>query len=103
MFDSMVDGQTFDAYAKPPQALRDVYKKLHKMRDPQLQTDEDIFDARNLSQGCSSGLRVISKISSNSLKHAFEAFSPFRQEHSALRLEPSEALVYEHSAFPGQP
>ncbi|OCK84658.1 hypothetical protein K432DRAFT_107599 [Lepidopterella palustris CBS 459.81] len=88
-----------DPYEKPPDHIRNVYKKYQKMKLKDLDQDVDIIDfARGLSDGQKESLTVIRELEFDQLVPVLKAFEG---PESAPRIMDSPIHIYEHLDLPG--
>lgn len=90
-----------DPHQRPPNGIRDVYKKYQKMKPKDLDQDPDIIDlSKNTPTSAKGKVRIVDEWSSEDLTAAFRAFSG---QDSQLYAElPPRIPVYEHADMPGK-
>jgi hypothetical protein len=95
----------YNAHEKSPLHFRDEFKRLQKMKPPELDQDHSIldFDTFNLD---TSGLEIVGKISKENILNACLAFDTGKIEdtvkHELFQIN-SNCLIYEHPLHPGKP
>ena len=99
----MTPPQHLDPHEKPPDHIRNVYKKYQKMKLRDLDKDPDIIDfKRGLSEEQKRNIKVIKEYKPEELASAFRAFEGIQEPtDSQGSLIDSPILVYEHSNMPG--
>ena len=99
----MAPPQHLDPHEKPPDHIRNVYKKYQKMKLRDLGKDPDIIDfKRGLSDEQKRHIKVIKEHKPEELAPAFRAFEGIQEPiDSQGSLIDSPILVYEHSDMPG--
>ncbi|EKG12796.1 hypothetical protein MPH_10039 [Macrophomina phaseolina MS6] len=89
---------SLDPHQRPPDPIRNAYKKYQKLRGAALDDDPELLDLRG--RNSVDGLRVVRSLSSADLRAAFRAFlADGSTTSSALPEEP--VPVYEHRCMPG--
>lgn len=90
-----------DAHQRPPNSIRDVYKKYQKLKPKDLNQDMDILDLPDsLNTSAKDKIRVVKEWSGRDLTAAFRAFSG--QDGQMYADLPSRIPVYEHADMPGK-
>lgn len=96
-----------DAYAKPPVALRNLYKKYQKHPES-LESDlqlEIVDFRRGLTAAQQTDIRVVGTISKERLTSTFDAFvlepDPPDHERRITSTAISDAAIFEHRDLPG--
>ncbi|CAE7213111.1 alkylated dna repair protein [Pyrenophora teres f. teres] len=91
-----------DPHERPPDGIRNVYKKYQKMGLQQLNQDTEIIDIRDRATASSnSKLHVVKQHEVDQLTATFRAFAG--QDVVAQDLDlPSSIPVYEHEDMPGR-
>ena len=99
----MASSQHHDPHERPPDHIRNVYKKYQKMKLRDLDKDPDIVDfKRGLSEKQKRHIKVIKEYKPEELTPAFRAFEGIQDPtDSQGSLIDSLILVYEHSDMPG--
>ncbi|KAH6629106.1 hypothetical protein C7974DRAFT_181311 [Boeremia exigua] len=88
-----------DPHQRPPDGVRDVYKRYQKMKPKQLDQDPDIVDLPNsLHTSAKEQVRIVEEWSGHDLTAAFRAFSGQDEQYAVL---PARIPVYEHVNMPG--
>lgn len=93
-----------DPHQRPPDSIRNVYKKYQKMKLKDIDLDEDIIDlSSDASASLSSKVRVVKQYTAEDLTAIFGSFAGEEgdQELQATRL-PKSIPVYEHDDMPGR-
>ena len=95
---------SLDPHERPPESIRNVYKKYQKMKLPELNKDQDIVDlSSNMSASSNSKMRVVREYVVEDLTAIFQAFAG---EEGAADLGdmniPASIPVYEHEDMPGR-
>lgn len=89
---------SLDAHERPPDRIRNVYKRYQKLRGAALDNDSDLLD---LSVSNMAGqLHVVRSISPTDLASAFQGFMADGSE--SLVLPDASVPVYEHRHMPGR-
>lgn len=90
-----------DPHQRPPDRIKDVYKKYQKMKPKDLDQDPDIVDLPDsLHTSAKEQVRIVEEWSGHDLTAAFRAFSgQDKQTYAAL---PARIPVYEHVNMPGK-
>lgn len=96
----------FDAYAKPPSHIREVYKKYQKPSQA-LDSDPEIVDfKRGLTESQCNDIKVIGRIPKERLAETFNAFGRANYNRDSGSFGPSsivsDASIYEHHQLPGR-
>ncbi|KZM24127.1 uncharacterized protein EKO05_0010802 [Ascochyta rabiei] len=92
--------QHLDPHQRPPDSIKDVYKKYQKMKWNDLDQDPDIVDLPDdTPTSAKDKVRIVEEWSSEDLTAAFRAFSG--QERLIYAALPSTIPVYEHADMPG--
>ncbi|KAL7775803.1 hypothetical protein CFE70_009647 [Pyrenophora teres f. teres 0-1] len=91
-----------DPHERPPDGIRNVYKKYQKMGLQQLNQDTEIIDIRDRATASSnSKVHVVKQHEVDQLTATFRAFAG--QDVVAQDLDlPSSIPVYEHEDMPGR-
>ena len=90
-----------DPHQRPPDSIRDGYKKYQKMKPKDLDQDPDIVDVpKSLHTSAKDKVRIVEEWSADDLTAAFRAFSG-QEEQTHAALQP-RIPVYEHSDMPGR-
>ncbi|OCK86643.1 uncharacterized protein K441DRAFT_691598 [Cenococcum geophilum 1.58] len=99
----MASSQHLDPHEKPPDHIRNVYKKYQKMKLRDLDKDPDIIDfKRGLLEEQKRHIKVIKEYNPEELTAAFRAFEGIQEPtNSQGGLIDPPILVYEHSHMPG--
>jgi len=99
----MASSQHLDPHERPPDHIRNVYKKYQKMKLRDLDKDPDIIDfKRGLSEEQKRHIKVIKEWKPEELTPAFRAFEGIQEpSDSQGSLIDSPIVVYEHSDMPG--
>ncbi|KNG47879.1 oxidoreductase domain-containing protein [Stemphylium lycopersici] len=92
-----------DPHERPPDSIRNVYKKYQKMKLNDLSKDQDIIDlSSSMSASSNSKMRVVREYAVEELTATFRAFAG---EGAAADLGdmhiPASIPVYEHEDMPG--
>lgn len=87
---------SLDPYQRPPDGIRNVYKKYQKMILQDLNRDREIVDLEN--HGTGDKMIVINTLEPALLENAFKAYTETGELHSSL----SPVPVYEHADMPGR-
>lgn len=98
----MAPHKDLDAHERPPQDIRNIYKKYQKMKKEHLALDQDIIDIPSGAQ--SDTLREVWRFNFGQLRPTFDAFngsSNFPNSLDAGNL-PDTIPVYEHPHIPGK-
>ncbi|KAF3042753.1 hypothetical protein E8E12_009903 [Didymella heteroderae] len=89
-----------DPHQRPPDDIKDVYKKYQKMKPKDLDRDLDIVDLPDsLATSAKDKVRIVEDWSGHDLTAAFRAFSG--QEGQMYADLPPRIPVYEHVDMPG--
>ena len=99
----MASSQRLDPHERPPDHIRNVYKKYQKMKLRDLDKDPDIIDfKRELSDEQKRHIKAIKEHKPEELAPAFRAFEGIQEPtNSQGSLIDSPIFVYEHSDMPG--
>lgn len=90
-----------DPHQRPPDSIKDVYKKYQKMKSKDLDQDPDIVDLpTSLHTSAKDKVRIVEEWSGNDLTAAFRAFSG--QDEQTYAELPARIPVYEHADMPGR-
>jgi alkylated DNA repair protein alkB family protein 1 len=90
-----------DPHQRPPDSIRDVYKKYQKMKLKDLDQDPDIVDLpKDLPTSAKSKVRIVEEWRGQDLTATFRAFSG--QDGQVYTGLPSTIPVYEHEDMPGR-
>ncbi|KAL1621961.1 hypothetical protein SLS56_008972 [Neofusicoccum ribis] len=91
---------SLDAHERPPDRIRNAYKKYQKLRGRALDSDPDLLDLRAVAADTVDQLHVVRSISPTGLRPIFEAFVAGSSSDS-LALPDAPVPVYEHRHMPG--
>ena len=87
-----------DAHQKPPDFLKDIYKKYHKQKREALDHDENIIDfKRGLSKTQKSSFEVKEWMSVKAAQNVFNTFTENNQNH----ILPTRINAYHSRDLPG--
>ncbi|KAJ4299082.1 hypothetical protein N0V90_004326 [Kalmusia sp. IMI 367209] len=90
---------TLDPHQRPPERIRNVYKKYQKMNSQDLRHDPEIVDLeRHLPAYLRGKLRVVDEWDPRRLTATFRRFGG---DNAGLDALPSSIPVYEHADVPG--
>jgi hypothetical protein len=94
----------FDPHARPPDSIKNLYKKYQKIQAGNLAFDQDLLDLQTDSRQ-SGKLTIVGQLESKSLNKIFDVFespSGLETDSSTLLKRSLDAVpIYEHSAIPG--
>ncbi|GME56375.1 Alkylated DNA repair protein [Neofusicoccum parvum] len=90
---------SLDAHERPPDRIRNAYKKYQKLRGRALDSDPDLLDLRAVAADTVDQLHVVRSISPTDLRPIFEAFVAGSSSDS-LALPDAPVPVYEHRHMP---
>lgn len=93
-----------DPHERPPDSIRNVYKKYQKMKLNNLDLNQDIIDLSNdASASSGSKVRVVKHYTAEDLTAIFRTFAgeDGEEEHQDMAL-PRSIPVYEHEDMPGR-
>jgi hypothetical protein len=94
-----------DAHQKPPEQMRDLFKRYQKASKPDLDDDISILDPHSPSGSASEGLRECGSIPSTERLRALEHLCSEQTliaDHLHQLASQDDARVYEVQALPGQ-
>ncbi|KAF2624589.1 hypothetical protein BU25DRAFT_493563 [Macroventuria anomochaeta] len=92
--------ECLDPHQRPPDSIKDVYKKYQRMKLQDLDQDPDIVDLpKSLHTSAKDKVRIVEEWSGDDLTAAFRAFSG--QDGQTYAALPSRIPVYEHANLPG--
>ncbi|KAF1829657.1 hypothetical protein BDW02DRAFT_509420 [Decorospora gaudefroyi] len=90
-----------DPHQRPPDSIRNVYKKYQKKKWKELGQDEDIVDLTNPKSASSNNkVHVVNEYTAEELATTFRAFAGKDDDLEHVDL-PTSILVYEHEDLPG--
>jgi hypothetical protein len=90
-----------DPHQRPPDSIKDVYKRYQKMKPKDLDQDLDIIDLPDsLTMSAKDKVRIVEEWSGHELTAAFRAFSG--QDGQTYADLPPRIPVYEHTDMPGR-
>jgi hypothetical protein len=90
-----------DPHQRPPESIKNVYKKYQKMKLKDLDRDPDILDLSNEPPtSAKSKLRVVEEWRGEDLTAIFRAFGG--QDADMDDEVPERVLVFEHEDMPGR-
>lgn len=90
-----------DPHQRPPDSIRDVYKKYQKLKQKDLDQDLDIVDLPDsLDTSAKDKVRIVEEWTGHDLTAAFRAFSG--QDGQTYADLPLKIPVYEHADMPGR-
>lgn len=94
--------QPLDPHQRPPEGIRNIYKKYQKGKSGHLDQDQDIVDLSNdLQQSSSSKVRVVRCLDNDALANTFRAFAG--EDAHLQGCAPATSIpVYEHEDMPGK-
>lgn len=84
-----------DAHAKPPEAIRQVYKHFQKLDPPKIDQDSDLIDSRHLSSNPDVSPSSLLQIPAD-VRQTFIDFAGGQVS------ETEKAMVYSVNAIPGK-
>jgi hypothetical protein len=88
-----------DPFERPPEGIRNVYKKYQKMKVEDLEKDTDIIDIESDASKFRDGhTRTVKILQQDNLRSAFEKYI----EPGALETPITPRPVYEHIDMPGR-
>ena len=91
-----------NAHERPPEPLRQLYKKLRSIKPPEIESNPLVFDLRQLdAKGLPPGLCLEGELSRETLDASFDGFlgsSSWRQQSGPEKNVP----IYTHEAVPGR-
>ncbi|KAJ4331023.1 hypothetical protein N0V95_009962, partial [Ascochyta clinopodiicola] len=91
--------QHLDPHQRPPDSIKQVYKKYQKMKLKDLDQDPDIVDLPNdAPTSAKDQVRIVEEWSGDDLTAAFRAFGG--QDGQTYAALPSRIPVYEHADMP---
>ena len=91
---------TLDPHQRPPEEMRNVYKKYQKMKLSDLSQDREIVDLENgPSDLHKSNVSIIEELDPESLSNGFRGFAG---RSAGFEDFTSPKPVYEHSDMPGR-
>lgn len=89
---------SFDPYQRPPDAIRNVYKKYQKMKPVDVDKDTGIVDPeRDILGNENVKVKVVREIDLEGLQRTFQGFAD-----ANVDIPGSPVSVYEHSDMPGR-
>jgi hypothetical protein len=90
-----------DPHQRPPDSIKNVYKKYQKIKLKDLDQDLDIVDLpASLHTSAKDKVRIVEEWSGDNLTAAFRAFSG--QDGQTYTTLPARIPVYEHADMPGK-
>ncbi|KAF1953690.1 hypothetical protein CC80DRAFT_537281 [Byssothecium circinans] len=90
-----------DPHQRPPDSIRNVYKKYQKMKPQDLDSDSEILDlSSTLTPTQNSKVRVVREIDPEQLTASFRAFAG-GGVHRDVSSASESIAVYEHDGMPG--
>jgi hypothetical protein len=90
-----------DPHQRPPDSVKEVYKKYQKMKPKDLDRDLDIVDLPDsLHTSAKDQVRIVGEWSGHNLSAAFRAFSG--RDGQIYADLPPRTPVYEHADMPGR-
>jgi hypothetical protein len=90
-----------DPHQRPPDSIRNVYKKYQKMKLKELDQDQVIIDlSSNAAASANSKVRVVRQYAYQDLAAAFSTFADDDAKLHQLDM-PTSIPVYEHEDMPG--
>jgi alkylated DNA repair protein alkB family protein 1 len=94
--------ENFDPHQRPPDGIRNVYKKYQKMKLQDLKTDSNILDlSSGVPVGLESKIRVVKYVDADQLTTSFRAFAGGDYDGNSSPVTENIA-VYEHGDMPGR-
>lgn len=95
--------QHLDPLERPPDGIRNVYKKYQKMKQHDLEKDADVVDLTNTDdEALPESVRIVREVDVDTLNSAFRAFAGSEADGTLLdQLPTSPIAVYEHENMPG--
>jgi alkylated DNA repair protein alkB family protein 1 len=94
--------QHLDPHERPPDGIRNVYKKYQKMKPKELEKDEDIVDLANDDAALPEKVRIVRELDIKTLSSAFRAFAGTETDDKLFDQLPTAPIaVYEHDDMPG--
>jgi hypothetical protein len=95
--------QHLDPHERPPDGIRNVYKKYQKMTPKELDCDADIVDLTDYSVALPSKVRLIEHVGAKDLEAAFRIFAGSDAEGELRNLDAVRAVpIYEYEDLPGR-
>ena len=94
--------QPLDPHQRPPDAIRNVYKRYQKMKLQNLDRDREIIDlSRDLSADPNTKVRIVKELDVDGLTTTFRWFAGRDVALNGLK-STSSIPVYEHVDMPGR-
>jgi hypothetical protein len=91
--------EPLDPYQRPPDSIRNVYKKYQRISGKDLNADPCIVHlSPDLAADPTNKLHVVREVDANRLTPSFRAFTGHEVEPQAV----SPVIVYEHEDMPGR-
>lgn len=88
-----------DPHQRPPEHMRNVYKKYQRIKSPDLERDPAIVDLeRDIGPPLPSKLRIVDQLDTQRLTATFRRFGGDNAEPA----QASKIPVYEHEDMPGR-
>ncbi|KAF2472566.1 uncharacterized protein BDR25DRAFT_284076 [Lindgomyces ingoldianus] len=95
----MIQPGQLDPYQRPPDNIRNVYKKYQKMKPKDLEKDPNILDIGiGPSAAQWNGLSIIAEFEPSRLERVFQSFASPTQGHTYFD---ASVPIYEHKDIPG--
>ncbi|OMP86621.1 Alpha-ketoglutarate-dependent dioxygenase abh1 [Diplodia seriata] len=91
---------SLDAHERPPEHIRNVYKKFQKLRGDALDSDPELLDLRHST--AVDQLHVVRSIAPADLRAAFQDFVATTAGSNSFALLDTPLPVYEHGHMPGR-
>ena len=93
-----------DPHERPPDGIRNVYKKYQKTKLNDLDLDGDIIDlSSDASASSNSKVRVVKRYTAEDLTVIFRSFAGEDEEPELQDMDmPRSIPVYEHEDMPGR-
>ncbi|KAH7397185.1 oxidoreductase [Pyrenochaeta sp. MPI-SDFR-AT-0127] len=93
--------QHLDPHQRPPDGIRNIYKKYQKMKLKELDQDQEIIDlSSDASAQSNSKVHVVKEWKGNDLTASFRSFAGQDEDLQDLNV-PESVSAYEHEHMPG--
>jgi hypothetical protein len=92
--------ETLDPHQRPPDGIRNVYKKYQKLKSTDLDQDSEILDLESLVSVEQDGnLEIVKHLDA---RHLTDIFNKFTDSKQCSVTSVSSMPVYEHKEMPGK-
>jgi alkylated DNA repair protein alkB family protein 1 len=98
----MASKHNLDPHARPPEAVRQLYKICQKIKAEGLANDVEVLDLQRPDLKNDPNIKQVRKLQQTELSAIFQKFVPTTDSSSWLHVTSQECCIYEHLNMPGR-